>query len=452
MRWLRAWWDSILGRSIVAVVGTTLLVWLAWSAYLLWHAARADSSLFDEELRISAQVVVTAFPKVVIDQRLTLNYQLPDGVQATYEFNYQVWTRDRRLVSRATTAPETPLNPSFAPGFHTQFIDGQTWRSYTMSDASGEIVVQVGDRLNQRRDLARLTAVQGLVDLSWLIVALAVALIGTSIWTVRPLRRLQQQVGSRSATDGTALPHEGLPSEVRPVVLAFNGLLARAEQARLAEQRFLADAAHELRTPLAALRVQAQVALRSREPLQQQAALQRLLAGIDRSTRVVEQLLEMARVEPQVGPQAPAPLHLAELGQELAEACAPLAARRGVGLHVDLPDEHITSHAVLLHAALRNLLDNALRYSPPGSVVRLSAQAEAGCWRLTVQDQGPGLSEEQREAALRPFVRLHEGDETGSGLGLTIVQRVAKRLGATLRLEPVAPAPGLSASLMLPAS
>ena len=452
MRRLREWWDSILGRSIVAVVGTTLLVWLCWSAYLLWHAASSESSLFDEDLRLTAAAIVTAFPKVVVDQRATLNYQLPEGVQPPLEFNYQVWARDRRLVSRSSTVPETPLNPSFAPGLHTHIIDGQTWRSYTLSDANGEIVVQTGDRLNWRRDLARLSAAQGLMDLSWLTVALALALIGTSISTSRPLRRLQHQVASRSATDGTALPHAGLPSEVRPVVLAFNGLLARAEQARLAEQRFLADAAHELRTPLAALRVQAQVALRSQEPLQQQAALHRLLAGIDRSTRVAEQLLEMARMEPQADPQPPAPLHLAELGQELAEDCAPLAARRGVRLLVDLPDAHITSHAALLHTALRNLLDNALRYSPAGSVVRLSAQAEAGRWRLTVQDQGPGLNEEQREAALRPFVRLHEGDETGSGLGLAIVQRVAERLGATLRLEPASPAPGLSASLTWPAA
>ncbi|XVJ69984.1 MAG: two-component sensor histidine kinase [Rhizobacter sp.] len=375
---------------------------------------------------------------------------MPAGVDGP-EFNYQLWTRERRLVSRTETAPTEPMNPSFEPGFRSHTVNGQTWRSYSLNDETNAIQVQMGEHLSQRRSVVREVAVEGLFALGVQLAALSVALTAALMWTARPLKHLLQEVEAREAQDASALRSEGMPSEVQPLVLAFNSLLARSEAARVAQQRFVADAAHELRTPLAALRLQAQMALRAQPGADQQVELERLREGIDRSTRVAEQLLELARMD-SLGPAIPhQTVVLAALGEDVLAASASLAARRGLYLRAALPDAQVMSHHALLHTALRNLLDNALRYSPPGTVVRLGAeQLAGGSWCLWVQDGGPGLSAQERERALQPFVRLHAGDEMGSGLGLAIVQRVALLLGARLQLMPADPPPGLRVNLQLP--
>jgi signal transduction histidine kinase len=445
---LAHWPDSFEGRAILAVVGMSLTVWLAWSAFALWDAGREQSTLFDEELKDTAEVIVAAFPKVVFDQGLSMNFKLPSG-GSTLEFNFQVWTRERRLVSRTETTPTEPLNPSFEPGFHSQRVGGQVWRSYSLNDESGAIQVQMGEHVAQRRGFARLDAIKGLGGLTFLLVAVAAALIGAMLWTARPLQRLRRQVETRAPTDTTALPLDGLPAEVRPLVQAFNHLLQRAEAARESQLRFVADAAHELRTPLAALKLQAQVAQRARSPEDVQAALGRLQSGIDRSTRVTEQLLELARMDGQSSVEPVALLDATQLLNCAAETCWPLAARRGMRLRFAAEVPELLAPPGLVEVALRNLLDNSLRYGPEGGCVTLGTMRRAGRDCVYVSDQGPGLDAAQREQALRPFVRLHDGAETGSGLGLSIVQRVARLMGAELRLEDAEPGPGLRALLLL---
>ena len=343
------WWDSFQGRALVSGIGACVLVWLG--------------------------------PKGIADQNSTGNFRLPVGVDGP-EFNYPLWTRDRRLVSRAETAPTEPMNPSFEPGFRSHTVNGRTWRSYSLNDETNAIQVQIGHRVSQRRSEVRNLAVHGLIGLGIQLAALSVFLTAALLWTARPLKHLRQHVEARDAQDASALKSEGLPSEVQPLVSAFNSVLARAEAARVAQQRFVADAAHELRTPLAALRLQAQVALRAQPGDDQQAALKRLQQGIDRSTRVAEQLLELARMD-SLRPALPRQsVVLAALGEELLQACAGLAARRGLSLQANLPDAQVISHGALLHIALRNLLDNALRYSPPaqGSVMQ---NARALCSRFS---------------------------------------------------------------------
>jgi two-component system, OmpR family, sensor histidine kinase QseC len=444
------WWDSFRGRAVASVVSAFVLLSLGSLAYEFWQAGSEKSELFDKELRANAAIIIKSMPTSVIDQSASAHFKLTGSVDVP-EFNFQIWTRDRRLVSRTETAPTEPMNPSFEPGFRSHTVDGQTWRSYSLNDDTNTIQVQMGEHLEQRRSLVRQLAAEDLFGLVTALTALCLPLIAALLWTARPLKRLRDEVEARAAQDASALRSEGMPSEVQPLILAFNSLLARAEAARMAQQRFVADAAHELRTPLAALRLQAQVALRAQPGADQQLALERIQQGIDRSTRVAEQLLELARMDsldPAIPRQAVA---LAALGEDLLADSFSLAARRSLVLRAALPDAQVMSHSALLHTAMRNLLDNALRYSPPGSVVTLSAeQLEGGNWCLSVQDAGPGMSEQECERALQPFVRLHAGDEMGSGLGLAIVQRVALLLGARLQLMPADPPPGLKVRLELP--
>jgi two-component system sensor histidine kinase QseC len=360
-----------------------------------------------------------------------------------------VWTRDGRLLSRTQTTPAEPINPTFEPGFHSHQVAGRVWRTYTLYDESGDIQVQMGEHVEQRMGIAKMDSLSRLLNLSWLLLLLSASLIAVLLWSSRPLARLQQQIEVRKLTDASALDSRGLPLEVQPLVLAFNALLERAETARTAQRRFVADAAHELRTPLAALRLQTQVAMRAVEPAEQQAALARLLQGIDRSTRLVEQLLDVARFDAPTSAQALQDVNVMELCQRLTESCAALAVRRRVSLHLDTELQQVRAAPGLLEVAMRNLLDNALRYSPEGSTVTLGTQLLEGRACFYVSDQGPGLDAAQQELALRPFVRLGDGLEMGSGLGLSIVHRVVALMGAELRLEHRPPAVGLKAMLLL---
>jgi two-component system, OmpR family, sensor kinase len=309
--------------------------------------------------------------------------------------------------------------------------------------------VQVGENLAQRQSYVLAGALEGLYGLLFLMLPMTLGLVAVSWWTTAPLRRLQRNVEARAAEDVRPLPDDDLPRETVPLVRAFNAMLERAAQAREAQQRFIADAAHELRTPMAALRVQAQVVLRADNDAERNETLQELIAGIDRNTRMAEQLLELARVDSR---QLHAGVNLATFDlRELAEAAVQqtrsLAARRQVAVHCGFEPALVRSDPAMLGVAVRNLLDNAIRYSPPGSRVELTTATAGAGVSLCVQDQGPGLSPEEVQRALEPFVRLTNGHETGSGLGLSIVKRVCTLLGHRLLLRSPAMGGGLHASI-----
>ena len=430
------WRRSFQARSIIASVAVCLLVWAGWSLWTLWEAGKERSHLFDAELKLNARIVVQAFPRAFLGQPSPTVFELrPEDAAASaegdYEFNYQVWTHDRRLVSRAATTPEQALNPDFSPGFNSTQINGRTWRVFTLSDANGDIQVQVGDRLDQRKAMVALGAQESFFALLWLIGALTLGLLAAGWWAARPLRRLRDSVSQRVPGNDAPLPDHDLPSEAVPLVRVFNKLLQRSGDARAAQRRFVADAAHELRTPLAVLRVQAQVALRTRDETQRNAALARLVQGIDRSTRVAEQLLDLARLdELQADDPAlrSAPVDVDALVSRAIDSNRSLAERRQVRVQAQVNADAVKGDAGLLGVALRNVLDNALRYSPAGSSVQVQAAQRGDAVYLSVTDSGPGLSAQQRQQAMEPFVRLAQDDQTsdeaGSGLGLSIVQRI----------------------------
>ena len=433
---LLRWRRSFQARSIAASVAVCLLVWAGWSLWSLLEAGKERSHLFDTELQLNARIVLQAFPKALVAQSSPTFFELrPEdarsGVYGDYEFNYQVWTRDRRFVSRSATTPEQTLNPDFSPGFSSTQINGSTWRVYTLSDAKGEIQVQVGESVDQRKALVAHAARESFFQLLGLIGALVLGLVAAGWWAARPLRRLRDSVAQRVPGDHAPLPDHDLPSEVVPLVKAFNQLLQRSADARAAQRRFVGDAAHELRTPLAVLRVQAQVALRTRDATQRNAALARLVEGIDRSTRVAEQLLDLARLD-ELQADDPAlrntPVDVATLVSRTIDSTRSLAQRRQVRVQAQIDAAAVTGDAGLLGIALRNVLDNALRYSPAGASVQVQASQRGDAVSLSVIDSGPGLSAEQRPQAMQPFVRLVQNnqtsDEAGSGLGLSIVQRI----------------------------
>ncbi len=368
------------------------------------------------------------------------------------DFVVQIWRIDGRSVyaSRAHRA----LPSKAVLGLAEIRVDGERWRSFAV--AARDKVIQVAQPVRIRQGLAADAALRGVLPLVLAAPAMAAALWWLITRSLRPLARVARQVGEQDAAALQPLPAADLPDEVAPLVAALNALLARLGQAWGQQRAFVADAAHELRSPLTALKLQAQVLRRLSEPVgdgappvhpaDRAAALDALVAGVDRASRLVEQLLTLARSEPGAPATTAQPVALAALlRQVLADHAAALAAARGS--HVELvadeatdatmpaPEITVAGDPAALAVLVRNLVDNALRYTPAGGRVRLTLSSHPAGPLLTVDDNGPGIPEAERERVFERFVRgAAAADAAGSGLGLAIVRSIAQRHGARVLL------------------
>jgi signal transduction histidine kinase len=251
-----------------------------------------------------------------------------------------------------------------------------------------------------------------------------------------PLRRISSEVAERDPANLVPLEERSAPAEIAPLLQALNALLGRLGVALESERRFTADAAHELRTPLAALKIQAQVARRAENEAQLGAALDNLILGVDRATRLVEQLLTLARLEPTGGSTVRMEnCDLAAIARLMLSDLAVPAQSKDIELGLDSPDSAmVRGNADMLAILLRNLVDNAIRYTPEHGRVNVSLQVEPGRVHLEVLDSGPGIPEEERQRVFDRFYRILGSDAAGSGLGLSIVQRIADVHAASLTL------------------
>jgi two-component system OmpR family sensor kinase/two-component system sensor histidine kinase QseC len=253
--------------------------------------------------------------------------------------------------------------------------------------------------------------------------------------TLAPLRRVADGVRARDEQSLQPLSTEGLPDEVSPLVAALNGLLQRLSTSLGAQRAFVSDAAHELRSPLTALKLQMQLLKRAPDDASRAEAADALNEGIDRAARLVEQLLALARTEPGAPAAEPVSLDLSEVVRSAVAATVPYAISRRttIELHADVPVP-IEGDPAALTTLVRNLADNGVRYSPPGSRVEVRAFVDAGGPVVEVDDAGPGIAQEDRDRVFDRFYRHAANDQGGSGLGLAIVRSVAERHGATVTL------------------
>jgi two-component system sensor histidine kinase QseC len=241
------------------------------------------------------------------------------------------------------------------------------------------------------------------------------------------------------------------PEEIRTMLEALNGLFQRVDTALETERRFTADAAHELRTPLAALQAQLQVALRARDDKERDRSLGQLQSGLSRASHLIDQMLQLARLDPESGLPDPQAVDLAQLAESVCADLGPQILARNIDfdLHADQPCS-VLGQAEWLRVLIRNLVDNAIRYTPENGRVRVAIRQNAGTVEIYVSDSGPGIPANQREAVLRRFHRLNQDEQPGSGLGLAIVARIAELHGARLELAEATPPPGLSVRVFWP--
>ena len=359
------------------------------------------------------------------------------------DFLIQVWRADGAVVF--VSSPRV-IPPVLAPvGVSTVASADGDWRVYRI-DAESQIV-QVAQPMSLRRDRAARGALRVLAP-----VAVALPLLALLIWIVvgrglAPLTGLAQSLSARGPRALGPLPEAGLPDELRPLVAALNDLLERLGRALERERAFIADAAHELRTPLTAVGLQLQLLERVPEGPAREEALARLKAGVQRSVRLVGQLLDLARHDEGAADRRAARVDLAAVAREVLVEQAQQAQARGVELDLDASAAVVDGDAESLRVALGNLVDNAIRYSPAGGKVDVRVRTVGGEVVAEVLDSGPGIPPADRERVFDRFRRGQHAAGPGSGLGLAIVREIAARHGATVDLGDREGSPGLCARM-----
>jgi two-component system OmpR family sensor kinase/two-component system sensor histidine kinase QseC len=433
---------SIRTRLLVSLLATFALGALVVAAVAYRNVLHETEALFDYQLR---QMALS-----LRDQGEISAAQAGALGDEDFDFVVQIWTADGRSIYASRAHSNLPSRAVL--GFADVDVAGQLWRTYSV--ASRERVIQVAQPLRIRRFVATQAALRSVVPLLVMAPLLAVLMGWLVTRALRPLRRLAQDVRSRDAEALTALPLAGLPDEVAPLVQALNALLQRLDAAFGTQRAFVADAAHELRSPLTALKLQIGLLQRSGDETARRAALEALAAGVDRAARLVEQLLALARSEPGAPAAAFERLSFSELVRQAIADTVPYALSRGSTLELDAEDALLLEgDRAALATLVRNLADNAVRYAPPGSAVQVRVQREGALARLDVDDAGPGIPPADRERVFDRFFRRGGAAAeaaAGSGLGLAIVKSVAERHGATVALSD-SPLGGLRVTVRLPA-
>ena len=428
---------SIRARLLMALLAVVIVTSLLAGLLTYRRVLAETSTLFDYQLR---QMALSLRSQIPMAPRLELP---PD--QADSDFVIQIWNPygTRVYFSR----PGLPLINATALGYADVRVAGESWRTYGLQTLDG--VIQIAQPLRVREAFARGAALRVVIPLLLLLPLLGAAIVGLVGNGLRPLRRVATEVQRRDVHSLTPLATERLPQEVAPLIDALNRLLLRLHAAFQAQRAFVADAAHELRSPLTAVRLELQLLDRAPDEAARREARMNLRAAVDRAIHLVEQLLTLARSEPreEVGEWQEIPLEQAT-AEGIADANA-LAVARHIDLGLEPEPAAVRGDRDSLRILVRNLVDNAVRYTPEGGHVRVSTHQRAAGATLEVVDTGPGIPASDRERAFDRFYRRSNAPEGGSGLGLAIVKAIADRHGAQVRLDD-APGGGLKVTVVFP--
>lgn len=426
---------SLRRRLLLLLCGTVLAAWLATAVFTYFDARKEIGEMLDAHLAQSAGLIAAQLEHELEDDRESM---LPRQYKHERKIAFQVWDRKGRLLLRSASAPETRLQ-SQPEGYGDAQIGGKRWRTFSRWDEGRHYLVQVGERYELREELAERVAGHLLHPLYFALPALALLIwlaVGAGL---APLAGVAREVARRAPDNLAPLDAGRAPREISPLIGALNALFERLRASLEQERRFTADAAHELRTPLAAVKTQAQVAMGARDDAERDRALANVVTGTDRASRLVEQLLTLARLDPQTALPSAQTVELRALAQQGVAELAPAAAAKGVEMSL-APGEAapVAGDALLIAVMLRNLLDNAVRYTPPGGAVEVSVKPAAGGVSLAVVDTGPGIPAAERDRVFERFHRILGTGEAGSGLGLSIVRRIADlhRAGVCLGAGP----------------
>jgi len=458
---------SLFGEILDWMLTPLLLLW-PLSLALTWFVAQGIASKpFDRALEFNLQ----ALTQFVVSQNDRVSFNLTPQARDLLRADdsdlvyYQVLDPRGELISGESDFPLPQDNETPEPGrvmLRDDLVRGDevrvayVWLART-SDPKRLVLMQVAETKGKRSTLAT-EIIKGVMVPQFVILPLAVLLVWLALVRgIRPLNELEQRIRARKPDDLSPIEESFVPQEVAPLVSSINDLLTRLKTSLSTQKRFLADAAHQLKTPLAGLRMQAELAQRETDEQEIRGSLQQIARSSARATHTVNQLLSLARAETTGRALPNAQIDLAQLVRAVVQDSVPRSLEHGVDLGYEGPDQMpanclMDGNPTLLQEMVRNLVDNAVNYSGRGGVVtaRVLFDRFSGVQILQVEDDGPGIPENERELVLQPFYRALGTNVDGSGLGLAIVHEIAQQHGSSVHMEdahPDAARPGLRVSV-----
>ncbi|HEX2531191.1 MAG TPA: ATP-binding protein [Burkholderiaceae bacterium] len=372
-------------------------------------------------------------------------YKTPDG-HDNFDFVIQIWTDDGVRVYKSRTYSALPDRGTL--GYSNVTLDNGEWRIYAVQTRTR--VIQVAQKLDTRRDRAISLALHSL----WPSIPVSLLLLAAAWWVVTsalaPLNRIGGDLANRNADSLTPVSDKGVPKEVSLLVAELNSLLDRMNRALQLHQRFVADAAHELRSPITALKLQVQTLARAKDEAAHRQAVRRLLGGVDRASHLVEQLLALARQDPLSESAGLEPVLLSACVEQALNDVVPLALSRHIEWRCGaFIEAEIRGDTDSLRIMVRNLLDNAVRYTSEYGQIQIGMEGDDSTVSLVIQDSGPGIPLQNRSRVFDRFYRVPGTAPSGSGLGLAIVKAIAERHEANVELDQAALG-GLSVRVVFP--
>ncbi len=434
---------SLKQRLLAPALTIVIIVWLGATAFTYFDAREEFGEILDAHLAQSA-TLLAAQASHELDEIETEH--TPILHKYSLRVAFQVWEDGHVLRLHSANAPAQPLADR-KQGFSDKIIDGHRWRVFSTWDDSGKNLIHVAESTKERDELARAIA-GNLLHPLWFSLPLLAFLLWMAVTRgLRPLVKLTREVALREPENLAPLNAGTAPREVVPLIERLNKLFARIDASMQKERRFTADAAHELRTPVAGIKAQAQVARTASSETERLHALDNAILGCDRAAHLIDQLLTLARIDT-LGDETTEPCQLRAIAAEVIAAIAPTALNLDVRLELlEGKESAVRGNPVLLRILLRNLIDNAVRHTLPGTSVRIDIADEQGQVFLTVADDGPGIPEAELDKVSERFYRPLGTRASGSGLGLSIVKRIAEIHSASLQLAPNRNGKGLNVTV-----
>lgn len=440
---------SVRRQLLVLLLSAVSGAWIIAATVSFRDARHEVSEVLDAHLAQTASMVSVQWTGDEDDEAIDTEHA-PVLHRYGRRVMFQVWQNGTVLRLHSQQAPDMLLSP-VKNGFSDATIDGDRWRVFSTWDPRGRALVQVAEQDYERDELATAVARNFILPLAITLPVLGVVIWGAVGRATRSLTHVNRQVASRTADNLTPIDVAGAPLEIGALVTNLNELFSRVQRLIEQERHFTADAAHELRTPLAAIRAQAQVARGASDDAERARALDGVIAGCDRTTHLVEQMLILARLEPDAVSFQPTHVEIGQVVKTTISDLAPAALAKQID--IELAHEQrvsVSGDAGLLGVLFRNLIDNAIRYSPAGTEVDVDMVTTDADARIVIRDAGPGIPPGQREHVGRRFYRAPGTRAPGSGLGLSIVQRILDLHGGTMRLETPDGGVGLQVTVVLP--
>jgi signal transduction histidine kinase len=440
-RWAGRW---SLHRALIGIaLAVTAVAWTTGCAVVFRLAVQNSERLHDEMLRQTGQLILTLSGHELeeIGSSTPLAARIANQASDTQKafngnYRYQLWTRDGRLLLSNFGLPSAAAMARMGrPGWSWLEMDGERWRVYSVADPDLDQELQIAERAAVRDWFG--AGFDG--DLVAAAVVLVLAIVGLAVLAIRrvmrPLRQLHEQLATRSPSRLDRVEIASAPQEIEPVTDAVNALFARVKEAIEREAGFTAMAAHELRTPLATVRMLAQLAASTGDEAQRHDALRELVRGADRCAHLQEQLLTLARLDAARPGELGTRVELTEILLDAVAEVAPDARARRIEIRTHVDGSAMRGHAFGVRTLLRNVLGNALKYTPDGGRVAVEAGIEEDDLVVTIDDSGPGIAPAERGRVFERFERLDNGKVPGVGLGLAIVRTVVDLHGARIDLD-----------------